>query len=63
MYEQVELTERFQTLLAQERQAEREYGELAAATEEPALREQIEQLRREKQRHVDLTQRLLEIME
>jgi len=63
MYEQVELSERLQTLLAQEQRAEQEYGELAAATEDVSLREQIEQLRREKRRHVDLTQRLLEIVE
>ena len=63
MLEQTILRERFELLLQQERQAEKMYAELSAKVTDAAMREQIEQLRREKQRHVALTERLLELVE
>ncbi len=63
MLEQAILRDQFQELLDKERQAERRYAELAEQTDDPQLREQILQLRRDKQRHAELTERLLEILE
>ena len=63
MLEQTILRERFEQLLLQERQAEKMYAELSTKVTDAAMREQIEQLRREKQRHVALTERLLELVE
>ena len=57
------LREQFQELLRKEREAERVYAELAAKVEDVSLREQVEQLRRDKLRHIRLTERLLEIVE
>jgi len=61
--EQALLRERFQGLLAQEQQALKAYVELAAQTSDPEIIQKIEHLRRDKQRHVELTERLLEIVE
>jgi len=63
MLEQAALREQFQTLLAREQYAAEIYGDLAAKLDDPVLREQVEQLHREKLRHVRLTERLLEIVE
>lgn len=63
MLEQAILRDQFQELLDKERQAERRYAELADQTDDPQLREQILQLRRDKQRHAELAERLLEILE
>ena len=60
--EQALLREQFQTLLTQEQQALQAYADLADKVTDPAVREHVEQLRRDKQRHVELTERLLEIM-
>lgn len=62
MLEQAVLREQFQMLLSQEQQALQAYADLVAKVDDPAVREQVEQLRREKQRHVELTERLLEIV-
>jgi len=62
MLEQATLREQFQTLLSQEQQALEAYAELAAKVTDPAVRQQVEQLHRDKQRHVELTERLLEIV-
>ena len=63
MLEQQRLREQFQALLCQERQALTAYSELAATVDDPALRDQVEQLWRDKLRHVELTERLLEIVD
>lgn len=63
MLDQAILRERFEQLLLQERQAESLYADMLANVSEPSVREQIEQLHREKQRHVALTERLLELVE
>lgn len=62
MLEQAVLREQFQMLLSQEQQALQAYADLVTKVDDPAIREQVEQLRREKQRHVELTERLLEIV-
>lgn len=63
MLEEEEIAQQFQALLEMERQAEQTYAELLAKVEDPAIRQQIEQLHRDKLRHIQLTQRLLEIVE
>jgi len=61
--EQAQLRERFTALLAQEQQALKTYEQLLAQAIDPHLRDQIELLCRDKQRHVELTERLLEIVD
>jgi rubrerythrin len=63
MFEQAMLREQFQALLHQEQQAERLYAELVAKLTDPHLRQQVQQLHRDEQRHVRLAERLLEIVE
>ena len=63
MFEQAVLREQFQALLQSERQAAACYAELAAKIEDPQFRQQAEQLHRDKQRHILLAERLLEIIE
>jgi rubrerythrin len=62
MFEQAILAERFASLLTEQQSAERMYADLVPRITDPRLREQIEQLHREKQRHIELTERLLEIV-
>ncbi len=62
-FEQAMLRERFQDLLALEQQAIKAYAELAARTTDPEIIQKIEHLLQDKQRHVELTERLLEIVE
>ena len=57
------LAERFGALLEYQRRAERVYTDLASQLTEGSLRREVEQICREKQRHVALVQRLLEIVE
>jgi rubrerythrin len=61
MLEQEQIAEQFQALLEMEKKAEALYADLAAKAD-PALRGRIEQLRRDKLRHIRLTERLLEIV-
>lgn len=61
MLEQEQIAEQFQALLEMEKKAEALYAELAARAD-PALRARIEELRRDKLRHIRLTERLLEIV-
>jgi len=63
MLEQAALREQFQQLLATERQAQQVYAELLAKTDDQKIRQQIEQLCRDKQRHMQLAERLLEILD
>jgi len=60
--EQALLREQFQMLLTQQQQALVACAELLRNVQDPAVREQVEQLHREKQRHIELTERLLEIV-
>ncbi len=61
--EQAMLRDRFQDLLALEQQALKAYEELAARTTDPEILQKVAHLRRDKQRHVELAERLLEIVE
>ena len=63
MLEQALLADRFQMLLAKQQQAARAYTDLAASQSDPALREELRQLSLDKQRHVHLTERLIEIVQ
>jgi len=63
MLEQALLREQVQELVAAERQAETAYARLVETVSDPALRDQLEQLRRDKQRHIRLAERLLEILD
>ena len=63
MLEQATLRERFEALLERQRQALAVYESLADHGPDPAVRKQAIQLRREKERHIRLTERLLEIVD
>ncbi|MFW6061198.1 MAG: hypothetical protein ACOC93_00165 [Planctomycetota bacterium] len=63
MLSQVLLQEQFQRILDIATEAEQSYGEIAGKLRDPELAGAVDQLLRDKQRHVDLAQRLLEIVE
>ncbi|HOF17510.1 MAG TPA: hypothetical protein PK082_01275 [Phycisphaerae bacterium] len=63
MLEQFFLREHFESLLAEQKKAADAYGKLAIDLNDPALQEKVAHLVREKQRHVQLTERLLEILD
>ena len=63
MFEEAQLAEQFNTLLNQQQQAADYYAAVAAKTDDPQRRRQMEQVQREKHRHILLTQRLLEIVD
>jgi len=63
MLEQAALREQFQRLLDTERQAQQVYADLLAKTDDEKIRQEIEQLCRDKQRHMQLAERLLEILD
>ncbi|MCE5326417.1 MAG: ferritin-like domain-containing protein [Planctomycetaceae bacterium] len=57
-----QLAEQFQDLLTQEQQVEGSYAAMAARASDPEIRTQLESIRTDKQRHIELIQRLLEIV-
>ena len=63
MFEEAELAEQFNALLDQQQLAADHYAAVAAQTDDPQVRRQVEQVCREKKRHIQLTQRLLEIVD
>ena len=63
MLEQSLLRDEFQTLLDQQRNAARLYADLAAKSGDPRIRQQAQELQRDKLRHIRLTERLLEIVD
>jgi rubrerythrin len=63
MFEEAELAEQFNALLDQEQQAADYYATMASKTDDPQVRRLVEQVHREKKRHIQLTQRLLEIVD
>jgi rubrerythrin len=63
MLEQATLRQRFQALLEQERAALMVYESVAESAADPAVRKQALQLCKDKERHVRLTERLLEIVD
>jgi len=63
MFEEAQLAEQFNALLDQQQQAANYYAAMAAKTDDPQMRSQVEQVYREKSRHIQLTQRLIEIVD
>ncbi len=63
MLEQALLREQFQMLLHRQKQAAEGYVGLAETLEDRQLKEQVAHLGREKQRHIRLTERLLELVD
>jgi len=63
MLEQALLREQVQAFLASETQARQAYTRATETADNPQLREQLEQLGKDTQRHIRLTQQLLEILE
>ena len=63
MLEQALLREQIQAYLDAETQAHQAYTRITAATDNPKLREQLEQLGKDTQRHIRLAEQLLEILE
>jgi len=63
MFEEAQLAEQFNALLDQQQQAADCYAAVAAKTDDPLMRRQVEQVQREKHRHIQLIQRLLEIVD
>ena len=63
MLEQALLRDQFQQLLCAQRQAMAGYQALADRLADGDLREEARQLQREKLRHVQLTERLLELVD
>jgi ferritin-like metal-binding protein YciE len=61
--DQAILREQFESLLASERQALDACQKLLSRLSDPSSRKQIEQLMRDKQKHIGLIERLLEIVE
>ena len=61
--EQEQLAEQFHTLLGQQQQAEKTYTQLLPQVTDSGTLAQIEHILRDKQRHIQLTQRLLEIVQ
>jgi len=57
-----QLTEQFRALLVQEKEAEKTYAGLGDQIKDPTLQIQVDQIRRDKKRHIALVRRLLEIM-
>ncbi len=62
MLEQSLLSDRFQSLLDAERHALKTYSDIVGKVSDAEMAAKLQQLLREKQRHVELAQRLLEIV-
>ena len=63
MYEEALLAEQFQQLLARQRQAAEAYADLASKSADGGVSRQFSEFQRDMQRHIDLTRRLLEIVQ
>ena len=63
MLEQALLREQFQALLEQQRHAVRVYADLAGNANDPSVKQEAQQIQRDKERHILLTERLLEIVD
>lgn len=63
MLEQVMLAQQIETLIQAQRQAAGTYASLASKAADPAVRTQLQQLCRDKEKHIALAQRILEIIE
>ncbi len=61
--EHQQLAEQFHALLSQQQQAEKTYAQLLPHVTDPGDLAQLEHIHRDKRRHIQLTQRLLEIVQ
>lgn len=61
--EHEQLAEQFHALLSQEQQVEETYARLLPQVTDPGALAQLQHIRRDKQRHIQLAQRLLEIVQ
>ena len=57
------LREQIEGLLAKQQEAEQMYARMAGYVSDAGAREQLDQVRRQKRKHILLTERLLEILE
>ncbi len=62
MFEEAILSEQFQRLLLKQQEVANAYSKLLEDLDDPELRSQVDEVVREKQRHVRLSERLLEIV-
>ena len=62
MFEQAMLSERFEQLLLKQQAAAQAYQQLLDALRDPDLRADVDQVCRDKKRHIRLSERLLEIV-
>ena len=62
MFEQAILSEQFQRLLLKQQEVTEAYSKLLEGLNDPKLRDQFDEVLRAKQRHVRLSERLLEIV-
>jgi rubrerythrin len=62
MFEQAILAEQFRRLLLKQQEAVQAYARLLKEVDDPELHEQVDQICRDKLRHVRLSERLLEIV-
>ena len=63
MPERAMLREHFSAMLANIRTAADEYDRLAQSSQDPKTRDHLQRLARDGQRHLGLTERLLEILD
>ena len=63
MLEEALLREQFQNLLVKEQEACQAYADLSKQITDPDALQQLQLLQRDKQRHIRLIERLLEIVE
>ena len=62
MFEQAMLRDLIQEIMDRTENAERTYADLAQQVTDPHMQAQVQLLIRDKQRHLQLTERLLEIV-
>jgi len=63
MLDELVLKERFESLLAKEAQAADAYRQLVKSLNDPDQVKLVHQMIRDKQRHIELTRRLLEMVD
>lgn len=63
MFDQEELAQQFEQLLTQQEMAEHWYASLDNTKSSKEFQREIQELHRDKKRHIELTRRLLEIVE
>jgi hypothetical protein len=62
MLEQAQIAEQFQILMSLADQVQRDYAQMSLQTCDPTVSQKLLHLHKDKQRHIRLIQRLLEIV-